>query len=305
MATPSLLEPARVLTGHTFPVQTLAFAPDGAHLATGDTSMQIRIWRERDLVLSLNVHEDWDKVRPTERIRGAAFSRTGDRLFVAAGQNLMAYDLMTAGTTGLPEWKYIAPRHFGFLIVSPLTIAVSKLDFVAAAFDNGSIGVWPTNGAGRRVWHDNSAPRLMAFLADGQRLAGTDSFSVSVWDTSLGIRLARRKFQDRIYGFAASPVADIVAVRTLESISVLRLEDGATLGETSAGVGLPLLAFSPNGNLIAAGARHEIKFLNLEAGERSKIVVRDAKITSLAFSPDGGRIAAGCSDGSVRLWDVD
>jgi WD40 repeat protein len=305
MAIRTNLEPSRVLSGHSSPVQTLAFAPDGAHIATGDTSMQMHVWRHHDRVLTINVHEEWDKVRPTERIRGAAFSRSGDRLFVAAGQALMCYDLLTAGMTGSIDWSYIAPRHFGFLIVSPLTLSVSKLDHVAAAFDNGSIGVWPTNGASRKVWHDNSAPRLMAFMPDGQRLVGTDSFSVSVWDSSIGVRLARRRFDERIYGFAASPIEDLVAVRTLESISILRLDDGSTVGQAQSGIGLPLLAFSPLGGILAAGSRSAIELLSLDGAQLGTIHLHGTKLTSLAFSPDGSRIAAGCSDGTVRLWDVD
>jgi WD40 repeat protein len=305
MSLQPLTDPAIVLTGHRYPVQTIAFSPDGSTLATGDTAMNVRVWKGWEPLLTIDLHEEWDKVRPTERIRGAAFSRMGDRLFVAAGQRLMSFDLMHDGGTQGSEWTYVAPRFLGFLIVSPVALSVSRLDYVAAAFDSGSIGVWSINGSEGRTWHDNAAPRAMSYMPDGERLVGTDSFSVTLWDSIAQKRLDHMQSSDRIFGFAASPVDGIVAIRTLQDIRILRLDKRQLMGALPSGPGLPLLAFSPSGTLLAAATKSAVQFIDTTGRESFRIPLPDTRVVSMAFSPDGGRMAVGCADGTIRVWPIE
>jgi eukaryotic-like serine/threonine-protein kinase len=126
-----------------------------------------------------------------------------------------------------------------------------------------------------------------------------------VWDVATQSRLQHLKYRDRIYGFAASPTDDLVAIRTLERIQLVRLDEGGTIADMPAGAGLPLLAFSPSGKLLAAGTRSAIKFYALDGKEAGGIHLPDTRVTSMAFAPDGSRIAAGCADGSIRVWYID
>ena len=131
----------------------------------------------------------------------------------------------------------------------------------------------------------------VAFSPDGNTLATSGWFGVSLWDVATG-ELRRTLIEPehhhigRIYNLAFSP-------------------DGNTLA-TSRGDNL---AFSPDGNTLTTGQfspsqGHTLGLWDVATGELRHTLAGHWVIESVAFSPDGLTLASGSHDKTIRLWDV-
>lgn len=276
----------------------LAYSPDGELLATSDTGMLIEVKRADEVVFSVSLAARDDKVRPTERVRGVRFSHDGRLLYVAAGDRMTAFDV----GLGIRVWDYRPPRSFGFLIISPIAVATS-LGFVAAAFDNGSFAIWDDGGQMRALWHENDCPRFMGFLPDGDRLVGSDSFGLGVWNVQTRRREHKARISDRVYGLATKPDQALVALRTLHHVLIYDADAGEMRARLPIGAGLPLAAFHPTERVLALGDRFGVNVVDLEGGFIERYNTRECSVLSIAFSPDGSRLSAGLSDRTVSHWD--
>ncbi len=173
----------------------VAVSADGRFIATSDVDMNIVVRQGEEVVFDGNFGSDNDKIRPTERVRGLAFSPGGDTLYIAAGSEVAAIRT----TTWMPAWYYEPPRSFGFLIVSPIALDVAATGDVAVAFDNGSIVVWDGNGTKKETIRDNDSPRWMRFVAGGSELVGSDSFSLCKWHPAERKKKSKIVPQSRIF----------------------------------------------------------------------------------------------------------
>jgi len=281
-------------------VQTLAFNASGDMLVTGDTERYLRAWFRSQLVFEADVRALSDKVRPLDRIRAIEFSSDAKKLYVATGDTLRAFDLVSR----TEAWRYIPPRSFGFLIVSPVAAAVSPGGKLLVATDFGNVKVLDEKGQSLGHWYHNDAPRYFSFLLNGTEIVGADGFSVSVFEAYSGRRLRWVRTRERIYGMAYAPFQGIVAVRNLHYIELLDVETLMTLERIPAPTGLPLVAFSPNGGLLAAGGKEEVMLIDMNTKKSELLPVVGARVLTLTFHPGGSTLAAGCSDGVVRFWDV-
>lgn len=294
------LAPTYAFMAHENPVNHVVFGTEGGLLASSDTAMFVRLWRGREFVREFDLRTVHEKVRPTERVRGLAFTAQEDRLLVAAGEVVASFNLSSPSTE--PEWTYIAPRLFAFLIVSPTSITLSKNDDLAAAFDNGTIVVWGARGDRQAVIRHNAVPRSMAYLPDDS-LIGTDGFSVSLWRKEQRKPIWHRTSKDRIYGMMPSSDGEYLAVRKLYGTAVIEIQSGATVIEHKQGRGLPLVAFGPGTHCLAIGSQHAIDVYDIDMNTHARLGLDDAELISLTFFSDSSQIAAGCSDGQVRTWD--
>src|ERR1051326_6406440 len=153
------IAPIHGFEAHYNPVNHVTFGREGSLMASADTAMSVKVWRNREFIREYDLRSISDKVRPTERIRGIRFSSNEERLFVAAGEYVAAFNLITGSEE--PDWAYVAPRLFAFLIVSPTWIATSSRDDLAAAFDNGTIVIWAKGGERQALIRHNASPRML------------------------------------------------------------------------------------------------------------------------------------------------
>ncbi len=286
---------------HLAPIKMVRFSPSGRLMATGDTELQIRIWDKERELLHIDSHSLDDKIRPTENIRGIEFSADEKHVYVCASDTLDAYGIDSKEL----EWQYRAPRHFGFLIVSPQAIAVGPNGTVAASFDYGSMAAFSPNG--ELVWrrHENYAPRRIAFANECSEIIGGDSFNICIWDAETGAMKNRQRLIEKTFSMAVIPEEGLVVTRELHSLSVFETKPFNRAFQIPAGRGLPCIAVSHSQQLIASGEHHRIRMVNFEGQGVRDIHVEEATVLSVAFTPDGVEIVAGCSDGHVRRWRVD
>jgi WD40 repeat protein len=288
-----------IVSSSRAPVQSLAFTRDMSLMAVGDTQRNLRIWYRGQVIHDINLSSSYDKVKPTERIRSLAFSPNGDTLYVACGDKIRAYSM----TTGEPRWEYQPARSFGFLIISPIALAVSPLGDLAVATDAGKISLWTSEGAMRAHWWDNDSPRHLAFL-DEERIVGGDSFSLCTWKMDRSRKVTRRRLAERNYGFAIAPGVGRVCLRSIHSVAIWDMFTDVLVGNYPVPFGPPLVAITPDGKKLFYGGVNEILCSSVDTGEMSYFHVDGASVRSLAMQPDGKAVVAGCSDGSVRYWDI-
>jgi WD40 repeat protein len=281
-------------------INHVVYAHEGGRLATSDVRMNVAVYEGEQRIFSQSYESISQKIRPTDRVRGLQFSPDDSTLYVAAGDTVHAVLV----STGEEVWSYTAPRSWGFLIVSPIALAVAPNGDVAAAFDNGSIAVWDQHGSIRALWHDNDSPRSLFFLKDGSLIAGTDSFSLCAWDVASRQKVFKRRLHDRVFGMAASAFATIVATRTLRTATLWDFDSGAELMSIPVGSGLPLVEFHPKKQLVAFGSRDAVEVVDFEGLPVARYTVDGVRVVSMAFSPDGKELTVGCSDDELRRFPL-
>src|SRR5262249_4155310 len=107
----------------------------------------------------------------------------------------------------------------------------------------------------------------VAFSPDGQHVAATDSFRVTIWDASTGKKL--RSLQRKI--------------EIIKSAS-----------------------FSPDGLGIAAvGVDRTVMLWNVRTGNLERVIQGHTDtVNSVSFSPDGQRLVSAGDDRTLKIWDA-
>jgi serine/threonine protein kinase len=286
------------LTGHTGPIWSVAYAPDGRTLATASDDTTLRFWdaetgretgrvqvRDSSALAVSFAHSGkflvscwgdgvlrlWDAETHREQGR-IELHGTARRAPIAPDDRTVA---VASSTQGVELWdlqssslcKKLAGGH-GTIV--PLAFAPDGR-MLAAGDTGGLIRLWATaSGAEQASFRgDPLGLRALAFAPDGRTLAsvGSEDREVKLWD------VARREVIATLSGFENDPVS---------------------------------LAFSPDGRRLACGTRGGTVRLWDVASARLLARLTDLRgvVWSLAFSPDGRTLATVGEDRVGRLWDV-
>jgi WD40 repeat protein len=301
------------LAGHTGPVTSVAFSPDGQRVATGsgafDKRGEVKIWEAatgREL-LTLQGH--------ARGVISLAFSPDGKTL--ASG----SYD-QTVRVWNVVTGKELLTLRGHVDIVTG--VAFGSHCLASASLDGGVI-LWDANGNKLHtilVKKPGSSQdvalspdgRLLAYFSqdvalspDGRLLAYNDGDDVKIWDVAGGTKVFHLAQAGRHMVF--SPDAKKLATARGPEV---RLLDAATGKELVVFRGLTgnveRIAFGPDGERLAAASSAEIKVWGTQRAEE-RFALRGGG-AGLAFSPDGKRLAAaamGTDDrpaGEARIWDI-
>jgi WD40 repeat protein len=304
--------PEAILRGHTNPLSSIAFSPNGRVLATADSGGGVRLWDPRS-------RRQLGAPLPglTGRISSLAFSRDGRTLATALENGTTRlWDVRSHDPVGQP----LRAHADSDLLADSNVVAFDPGGrALAAATDEGATRLWDVQT------HDllarpvrpppDFALDLMAaaFSPNGRRLVTGDFGGlVRVWDVLAGKEIARwgAAPEASISSLAVSPGGRTLALGnvygTVRLWSIRRREQlGRPLRGNSRAV--TSIAFSPDGRTLATGSADTTARLwdvRTQAPRGEPLRGHTAAVLRVTFSPDGRTLATAGADRTVRLWDV-
>jgi WD40 repeat protein len=285
-------------------VNSVAFSPDGEHLASAGGDGTIKVWNSKTgkVVQTLGTHAD--------SVYAVAFHPDGNHLAsVDAGRKtaaLKVWDLKTG------QQVFDGPGDAEHNIGTAYGVAFSADGRHVATGSDGAVNVWDWKD--RRQLHalPGHAKRAIsvAFSRDGKLLAsGSFQGSLKLWDAQTDappIRtvpahigpvsaLAFNADGGRLASAGFDRFVKVWDVNTGQLIHSLR----------HTGI-VRCVAFSRDGRRLAsAGEDKTVRVWDTTTG-REVLGLRGHTdwCATLAFSPDGRRLASASRDGTIRLWDA-
>ena len=295
-----------VLRGHTASVQSVAFSPDGATLASGSRDETIRLWNTRtgQLTRTLEGHTYW--------VGSVAFAPDGVTLASGSGdRTIRLWNTQTGELTRTLE-------HLG---------AVHSVAFspdgatLASGGDASGIRLWNTKTGepGKTLGGIGDGFRTVTFSPDGITLASVERYwvghdaggymhSLYLWNTRTGDYIGYMRHTPGFFSVRFSPDGATLASGSWRTIRLWNTQTGELMGTLEGHRSrVQSLAFSPDGIALASGGVDDdgIRFWDTESGEFIGTLEGHAGgVNSVAFSPDGATLASGSSDHTIRLWNV-
>lgn len=293
-----ILESLCVKQVHEQPVSRVAFANDGATMATADAEGSVSVWRFGEPAAQISFGSEL--FPRNRRVVDLALDPQGTRLFVATPTGLTAIE----SHTGDIVWRIAAPETMPLMPDQPLAIGRSRRYGLGIAFSSGSMGLWDLDGRPIREWRHFEAPRMGQFADFEPIWIASDGFTISSWDMVQGKQIQRRTSQDRHYALAVSPFDGVIAVRTLRAVMLVSLN--AETPSTTIGIApsMPTLALCPVATRLALGHAEGAIVVDYTSGEVSALAEPGLRLTHLSFLPGSSVLVTGWADGTMRFFST-
>ncbi|WP_009545255.1 WD40 repeat domain-containing protein [Crocosphaera subtropica] len=284
--------------GHTTPIRSLAFSPDGKTVISGGGTNEpfLKFW-------SIEHGDEVDTLRAqSSAILTLAVSPNGKTL-VSSGEDADLHFWVWPDK----DSKVSFFDHYSYVL--DLVVTPDSQLVITGALD------------GLRVW-TLDPPHFLYQLEDfgtpGYALAmhpngflvasGDDEGTVSFWN--LRDKTVVSKFtahSQTISGLAITPDQKTLITASHDStIKIWDLASGNLLDTWRGHKGkIQSIALSPNGKLLASASLDGVRLWNVETGRLLRHFKDHADwVNVVAFSPDGQYLASGGFDKVVNLWEI-
>jgi hypothetical protein len=237
----------RTLKGHTRPVSSVAFSPDGSRLASASGDQTIKVWdtASGQVLRTLKGH--------TGGVRSMAFSPDGSRLASGSDDPIKVWD--AASGQELRTLK----GHTDVVMSVAFSPDGNRL---ASASGDQTIKVWDAASGQelRTLKGHTDVVMSVAFSPDGSRLAAGSDDPIKVWDAASGQELRTLKgHTGMVLSVAFSPDGSRLASASWDQmIKVWDTASGKELRTLKGHSGMVLsVAFSPDGSRLASGSYNQ------------------------------------------------
>lgn len=328
----------RRLNGHGGIIRSLAFSPDGGHLASADDSGTLCFWdvatgrelrRQSFPVRSVRIAlapdgktlaTTWYGVPYAVFLWDAATGKEVRRLLIpekgSASAVVFSPDGKTVAATCWRTGIHIWDTATGRLLRSQAGMPSGGSGYIVASPDGRTLAA--TCGKEDIILRDANDLseqlristecgwiQALSLCPDGKTLAVAGTMRAALWDLTTGKEIRTLGAPGRrVFAVAFSPDGAGLAWAEDGIIRVLDLSSGRDRFTPAKHVSpVEAVAYSPDGKRIAsAGGR--LRLWDANSGKELPLVGNVAHASALAFSPDSKTLLVGSSDQVLRLWDV-
>ncbi len=330
-----------LLTGHTAPVTSIAFSPDGETFASGSKDNTIRLWDSkthklkaicighenevnllafsRDGKMLASTSRDW-KMRLWDARTGKPLQTITD----CGADDMYAIAYSPDGKTFLTfryDDKFEAYIEFWDVQTGEfLNSVLIEANFNAAAI-SPDCKILACGGEDPLQFWDVETGKLlrsytkwvgnfesMEFSSDGKTLiTGSYWDRVDIWDVGTAKLLKSMGHADTVNSVTYSP--DEKTIASGSDDGTIRFWDAATGDQIKMITGhasskIYSAAYSSDGNTLACGGKSKIQWWDSLTGEHLKTIKEPScDVHSIAYSSDAKLLATGGTSMKARLWD--
>lgn len=319
--------------GQVYPINSIAFSPDGKTLASVDPS-NVKLWdASTGALLRMFTRDDSGGIAFDPDWKILAIVSVGNTIKlwdVVTGRELHTLKGHSSGITKVafnPDGKILASLSWDGTIKLWDTVTGTELytlkghsddagtigegavafspdgEILATGVKDGSIKLWEVSNGTELLTlkgHSRQASSI-TFSPDGKILVSRGGGTIKVWDASTGTELhSFESIGENNYGIALSPDGKLLAgYREDKTIKLWDVLTGAELHTLPFGDAYSI-AFSPDGKTLASARRGMVRLWDVSAGTELRTLKAQREwLFSLLFSPDGKTIAAGGIDYTV------
>ena len=281
---------------HLAGVTAVAFAPDGALVASASGDNTLKLWDavSGQLVRTFEGH--------SQEVVSVAFSPDGVRLL--SGSYDATIKLWDAATGQLVRTFVGHSDRVYSAAFSPDGARV------VSGSEDKTLKLWETTtGALLRTFPAHSRVYSVAFAPDGARVVfGCENKSLKVWDAVSGqLVRAFAGHSNAVASVAFSPDgARVVSASLDRTLKVWDAASGELVRTLSGHSGSVMsVAFSPDDTRVVSGSYGKrVELWDTSTWQLLRTFEETASVLSVAFSPDGRRLLAGSHDATLKLWDA-
>ncbi|MGO8931206.1 MAG: protein kinase domain-containing protein [Limisphaerales bacterium] len=297
----------RVLFGHAYFVNSLAFHPAEPLLASASADNSIILWD----VVSGQVLEHLPG-HPGGQAHGLAFSPDG-RVLAVGHTGYFNYQPTDHRVRLWDRSAPSVPRTFaGHEYNTPVVSLDATGKLLGSGDAGGTVIIRDSGGESLARWRRDNDPVVgLQFVSPGPVvLAVHESGHVELCDYLSGTVQGETQLGAKAGALAISPAQDQCAVATeAGAIQILTLPDFRTIATIVQALapGDSALAYSADGRVLAAGdSACRVSLWDVVSVKKVLELPRqEGLIRALAFEPNGSRLAIGSDEEQITVWDLE